>query len=182
MPVASTSIADISKALAVLLRDNLFDGRELALIEPVNGPRPAYTYCSIGYIRALQFEREVKKFDIRDNVLYERLRGTRYLRYRLTFRGVGAYQLSIDCQNLLNSTFGDQWSISPIAGFGKIWESQEITTEVLGIQEEAAFFNLDLYAKLSAEYPWYNTDVVVGSIYRDGVDVVPIEIARDNKP
>lgn len=174
----ASTVMDVSKAFMRLIRDNVFEGKELALIEPLNGPRPGVLYCTIGFIRARPFQHPIKRWEQRGDKLYEVIRGTRYCQYRVSFFGVGAYQKAVDCQNWMKSVIGAEFTLAPIIGFGQLHEVQEATTRYLGRQEERAFFNVDLYAKFSSEYPWFPIERVVGSIYRDGVDEIPFEIDK----
>lgn len=173
-----TSIDGISAALMRLVRENMFGGQELALIEPFQGPRPKYMYCSIGFQNARPMQRFVERWDKRGNDIYQILRGTRYCSYRLTFIGVGAYQKAVECQNWIKSVQGAEFTLAPVIGFGRVGEAQNITTENLAYQEERAFFNLDMYAKFSFELKWDEIDRVTGEFNRDGDDI-PFGIDRN---
>lgn len=179
MDANASTVKEVSKALMRLIRDNMFEGRELALIEPLNGPRPDVTHCTIAFIRARPFQHPIKRWEKRGDALFEVIRGTRYCQYRVTFFGVGAYQMAVDCQNWAKSVLGVEFTLSPIVGFGQLGEVQSATTRYLGIQEERAFFNMDVYAKFSAEYEWQQVEHVVGDILRDGDEAIPFEV---NKP
>lgn len=166
----ATTVKDASKAFMRLIRDNMFGGQELALIEPLNGPRPGVLHCTIGFIRARPFQYPIKRFEQRDDGYYEVIKGTRYCTYRVTFYGVGAYQKSVDCQNWLNSELGSMHTLAPIVAFGQIQEAQEVTQEYLGRQEERSTFLVDVYAKFSVEYLWMPIERVEGTIFRNGSD------------
>lgn len=174
----ATTVKNVSKAFMRLVRDNMFAGQELALIEPLNGPRPGVLHCTIGFIRARPFQHPIKRWEKRGDDLFEVIRGTRYCQYRVTFFGAGAYQKAVDCQNWMKSVVGAEFTLSPIVGFGQIQEVQQATTEYLGRQEERAFFNVDLYAKFSAEFKWDNIEQVVGDVLRDGDEAIPIQIEK----
>lgn len=172
----ATTVKDVSKAFMRLIRDNMFGGKELALIEPLNGPRPGVLHCTIGFIRARSLQNEVYDYewDEAEDENIEYLRGERYCQYRVTFFGVGAYQKAVDCQNLLRSNIGT-FGIAPITGFGGVGEVQQATTEYLGHQEERAFFNIEVYANLSAAYAASYIETVQGDIVREG-EPYPYEV------
>lgn len=158
----ATTIKGVGNALLRLIRDNIFGGLELALLEPLDGPRPDAPHCTIAFVQARPHQRPIRRYEQRDDGLYEIIRGTRYCRYRITFFGDDAYQKAIDCQNRIMSALGAEFMLAPIAGFGQLHEVREATAEYLGRQEERAFFDIDLYAKFSAEYPWHPIGRVVG--------------------
>jgi hypothetical protein len=174
----ATSVMDVSKALMRLIRDNMFQGRELALIEPLNGPRPKTLYCSIGFVRGTPFQYPIKTWEKRNGDIYERILGTRYCQYRVTFFGDGSCRKAVDCQNWINSALGTQYILGPIAGFGKLGAIQEDITKYLGRQEERAFFNIELYANFSSEFKWMEVEHVAGDILRDGEESIPFNIDK----
>lgn len=175
----ATDIEGVSQVLMQLIRDNMFNGQELALIEPFNGPRPSVLYCSIGFVRARPYQHTIKRYETRQDGYYEILRGERFCQYRIRFFGKGAYQKAIDCQNWMKSILGAEFILAPITGFGAIGEVQETTTEYLGVQEERAFFNVDLYAKFSAEWKWTDIVHVLGNVYRNAVDLIPVKVDKE---
>lgn len=166
-PNAAT-LDQIKNVLMRIVRDNLFGGRELALIEPVNGPRPGEPHAAIGFLSAKAEPHEVYQYDDREDGFFEELRGERRCRFRITFFGRGAETKAIECQNLFQST-NRLFDFAPIAGFGEAGEVQDASTEYLGHYEERAFLNIELYANIAAEYPagWIRN--VHGDIVRDGL-------------
>jgi hypothetical protein len=111
----------------------------------------------------------------RDGELFQALRGEHYCRARINFFGEGADQRAIDCRNLLRSTAGPTAALDRLIGYGGIGEVQEDNTRYLGVQEDRAFFNLEFYANLGAEYPVEPIKNVYGEINGDGflVDSCP---------
>ncbi len=180
----ATDILSISKAFVRLIRDNIFNGEELALIEPFNGPRPAKTHCTIKFLRAQMHQYPVKywwKKQDDESVLIERIRGTRYCTYRVMFFGTGANQKAVECQNWMRSTLGAEFTLAVITGFGQIGEVQDATTENMAYQEERAFFNVDLYAKFSQSFEWVDTEVVGIELFRKEIElekIADVKIAK----
>ncbi len=181
----ATDILSISKAFVRLIRDNIFEGEELALIEPFNGPRPPKTHCTIKFIRAKMFQHPIKEW-IKDpsgnRQIFELMRGTRYCTYRVMFFGTGANQKSVECQNWMKSTLGAEFTLSQISGFGQIGEVQDATTENLAYQEERSFFNVELYAKFSQAFDWMEVEKVTVNVYRNGSreDIIKVEVVNEN--
>jgi hypothetical protein len=168
----ATDIQGIKLAFVRFVRDHIFGGEELALLEPFNGQRPAKTYCAIRFISANPEMHEVYDYDW--NYETDRpdqfLRGERYCKIRVTFFGVGANQLAVDTQNLFRS-YHAQFSIMPITGFGFVGEVQDVTTENMAWQEERATFLVEVYANLSAKYEANNIENMPGDINRDPVSL-----------
>ncbi len=179
----ATDILSISKAFVRLIRDNIFGGEELALIEPFNAPRPPKTHCTVKFLRAQMHQYPVKEWKNSpqgNGELVETIRGTRYCTYRVMFFGTGANQKAVECQNWMRSTLGAEFTLAVITGFGQIGEVQDATTENMAYQEERAFFNVDLYAKFSQSFDWVDTAKVEIGLYRNAIEkITDIEIVNE---
>lgn len=177
-PNAAT-VDDIKKAFMRLIRDNMFEKKELVLIEPVNGPRPDVLHATVHFIAARPLQNEVYDYewDEPTDEYTEFLRGERYCKVRVTFFGRGAEQKAVDCQNLLRSNIA-LFGIAPITGFGSVGEVQDVTTGYTAMQEERATFIVELYANLSAKFAAQYIDAIEGDIVHEGVPY-PYEVNRD---
>lgn len=176
----AADVRTIEKALVRVLRDNLYGGEEVVLIEPFNGPRPRGAYASLAMIACRAEPHEVYDYDERDgDELWEGVKGERYCRLRLQFYNAGARQRAVDCQNLLRST-NRNFDMAPITGFGEVGEFQDITAEYLGKQEERATMTVELYANLSAEYRSNNIEIVTGDIVHDDGEAQPYRSGGDS--
>lgn len=175
----ATDVKSVEKALVRVLRDNLYGGEELVLIEPFNGPRPKVGYASVMMISCRSEQHEVYEYEERDNdELWEGVKGERYCRVRLQFFNTGSRQKAVDCQNLLRST-NRNFDMAPITGFGEVGEFQDITMEYLGKQEERTTMTVELYANMSAEYLSNNIEVVKGDIIHGGKEPLPYRTDSD---
>lgn len=175
----ATNVKAVEKALVRVLRDNLYGGEELVLIEPFNGPRPKVSYASVMMVSARAEPHEVYEYETRnDDKYWEALKGERYCKLRVQFFNTGSRQKAVDCQNLLRST-NRNFDMAPITGFGDIGEFQDVTTEYLGKQEERTVMDVELYANMSAEYLSNNIEVVKGDIIRDGTESLPYRTDND---
>lgn len=176
----STDVKAVEKAMVRVLRDNLYGGEELVLIEPFNGPRPKVSYAAVMMVSTRPEQHEV--FDYEDNGdggLTEYLRGERYCKMRIQFFNTGARQKAVDCQNLLRSS-NRNFDLTPITGFGEIGEYQDVTTEYLGKLEERTVLDVWLYANMSAAYEIGKVTKVKGDILLDGERVVEYAVDGEN--
>jgi hypothetical protein len=162
----NTDVTQIEDALAKVLRENLYEGRQQVVIEPFNGTRPIGAYASVHFIDARPYQHEVYDYEEKDGEYREILRGERYCRVRLMFFNAGAMQTAIGCQNLLRS-MNRTFDLAPIAGFGEIGEVQDISGVFGAKFEERAVFSLELYANMSAEYPFNWIRNVPGTVNGD---------------
>ena len=175
----ATNVKAVEKALVRVLRDNLFGGEELVLIEPFNGPRPKVAYASVMMVSASPEQHEVYDYETKENDEYwESVKGERYCKLRIQFFNTGARQKAVDCQNLLRST-NRNFDMAPITGLGWIGDFQSVTTEYLGKQEERAVMDVEVYANMSAEYLSNNIEVVKGDIVHDETEAHPYRTDSD---
>lgn len=176
----ATDVKSIEKALVRVLRDNLYGGKELVLIEPFNGPRPKVSYASVMMVSCRSELHEVYDYEERDgDELWEGVKGERYCRLRIQFFNTGSRQKAVDCQNLLHST-NRNFDMAPITGFGEVGEFQDITAEYLGKLEERTTLTVELYANMSAEYLSNSIEVVKGDIVHDGGRPQPYQAGGDS--
>ena len=174
-----TNVKAVEKALVRVLRDNLYGGEELVLIEPFNGPRPKVGYASVMMVSASPEQHEVYEYETKDNDEYwEAVRGERYCKLRIQFFNTGSRQKAVDCQNLLRSN-NRNFDMAPITGLGNVGEFQDATIEYLGKQEERTVMDVEVYANMSAEYLSNNIEVVRGDIIRDGNEPLPYRTDSD---
>jgi hypothetical protein len=175
----ATNVKAVEKALVRVLRDNLYNGEELVLIEPFNGPRPKVSYASLMMVSASPEQHEVYEYETKENDEYwESLKGERYCKLRIQFFNTGAGQKAVDCQNLLRST-NRNFDMAPITGFGEIGTAEVFSTNYLGKDEVRAKVDIELYANMSAEYLSNNVEVVKGDIVRDGKEPLPYRTDSD---
>lgn len=164
----AADIRTIEKTLARVIRDGLFGGEELVVIEPFNGPRPKGAYASLSVTACKPEPHEIHEYDERDDdELWETARGERYCSARISFFNYAARRLAADCQNLLRST-NRNFDLAPITGFGEIGGFEDKTAEAFGKQEERAVLTVEFYANLSGEYLSNSIGTVKGNIVRDG--------------
>lgn len=176
----ATTIREIEKTFASVLRENLYGGEELVVIEPFHGSRPAKPHASIMLVWAHAEPHEVYEYEDRDDgEFWEGVKGERFCRMRIQFFDTGARQKAIDCQNLLRSS-NRNFDIVAITGFGGIGDVQEFSTEYLGKQEERAYLDVEFYANLSAEYKSNWIEKVRGDIVHDGTNPQPYDTGGDS--
>lgn len=169
----STNVKEVEKALVRVLRDNLYGGKELVVIEPFNGPRPKDPYASVMMVACRAEQHEEYEYETKDDdEFWEAVKGERYCKLRIQFFNTGSRQKAVDCQNLLRST-NRLFDMAPITGFGEIGEFQGGTREMLGKQEEWTYLDVELYANMSAEYLSNSIETVIGDIARDGKEPLP---------
>lgn len=177
MTVAVTTIEDVSTALARIIRDHVFNGEELALIEPFNGPRPNVTHATVHFIGARPFQHPIKRKEKIGDRWYEVILGIRECRYRIGLIGLGSRILSVKLQNFLKSTLGAEYLMAPILGFGQIHETNSEDIHYLGREEERSFFNIDLRAKMSDTYTAIQVaQVNVGIDPNINDDIIPVQV------
>lgn len=169
----ATDVRSVEKALVRVLRDNLYGGEELVVIEPFNGPRPKGPYASLLLTACKPEAHEVFEYEDRgDDELRETVKGERYCTARISFYNSTSRQKAADCQNLLRSS-NRNFDLTPITGFGEIGEFENATAEILGRQEERAVLAVEFYANLSAAYLSNNIEAVKGNIVHEGATPHP---------
>jgi hypothetical protein len=176
----ATTIREVEKTFMRILRDNLYDGEELVVVEPFNGSRPKKPYASVMTVFVHAEPHEVYGYEERDNdELWEAVKGERYCRLRIQFFNTGSRQKAVDCQNLLRSS-NRNFDMAAIMGLGQVGDVQTLTTEYLGKQEERAYMDVEFYANMSAEYLSNNIEIVKGDIVRDGKEALPYITGGDS--
>lgn len=169
----AADIRTIEKTLARVIRDGLFGGEELVVIEPFNGPRPKGSYASLSVTACKPESHEIYEYDERgDDELWETVKGERYCSARVSFFNYAARRMAADCQNLLRST-NRNFDLAPITGFGEIGDFEDKTIEAFGKQEERAVLTVEFYANLSGGHLSNNIENVKGNIVRDGATKHP---------
>lgn len=177
--MAEESNVGLIKTLFVrLLRDNLFGGEELALLEPVNGPRPGKTHASIRFLSVEAQQHEITNYHgpakPGDPDFSQKIKGEKYCKVRLTFFGVGAFQKAVEAQNLFRSS-QRQFDMFAYIGFGHVGEVSDIPEEYLGRIEERATMVIEFYALIPATYNADYVETVSGEIIREGAPI-PFEV------
>lgn len=166
---------EVNDVFARVLRENIYDGEDLALIEPYNGPRPRSAYTTVYLIIAEPEEKEVYEFEDRPEGFTETMRGTSWCRVRLQFFGEGAFATAIRAKNVLNSN-NRLFDLIRATGYGSIGTVQDNSYPYQGRTEERAFFNVDFYANFAAEFLSNYIRRVKGSIKRNGEDNVSYKV------
>lgn len=177
MPIDPNAItpSEVEDVFARILRESIFDGQDLALIEPYNGPRPQVAYATVLLIVAEPELNEVYRFEDRPEGFTETLRGTCWCRVRLQFYGEGAFATAIRAKNVLNSN-NRLFDLIRAAGYGGVGGVQSIPQPHQGRIEERAYLNVDFYANFAAEFLSNYIRRVEGNINRDGENKVPYRV------
>ena len=171
----ATTIAEIEKTFMRVLRDNLYGGEDLVLIEPFNGSRPEKPYASLMTVSVHAEPHEVYGYEERDNgEFWETVRCERYCRLRIQFFNTGSRRQAVDCQNLLLSG-NRNFDMAAIMGLCHVGDVQTLTSDYLGKQEERSYLDVEFYANMSAAYLSHTIERVTGDIVRDGKEALPYE-------
>ena len=177
MPLDPNAITpeEVEDVFARVLRENVYGGRDLALIEPYNGPRPQSAYATVHLIVAEPERNEVYEFEDRPEGFTETMRGTSWCQVRLQFFGESAFATAIKAKNVLNSN-NRLFDLIRATGYGSIGEVKENSFPYQGRIEDRAYFNVDFYANFAAEFLSNYIRRVKGTIKRDDKDNVPYKV------
>lgn len=173
MPISvyATNTKAIEDAFAGIVRGTGYNGADMVLIEPYNGPRPLQAYATVHLVTVESQDHAIKQYETRpDGSFAEVVKATSWCRVILQFFGGDAMAKAVKVRTALFSQ-ARLWDLFPTMGMGGIGEIQDISGSYQAKVEQRARFTVDFYADLSAEYDALYIAKVKGDIAVDGGDV-----------
>lgn len=173
----TTTTGEIEDVFARVLRDAIYRGRDLVLIEPYNGPRPDEAHATIHLVCG-QSQEHIARTVTRqkDGKLIEEIHGTSWCRMIIQFFGGDAFKTAVRARNALLAQ-DRLFDVLKTIGFGTFGEASAIPTAFQAKTEGRARFHVDFYANLSDRFEANEIEEVGGNILADGRPV-PFHVER----
>lgn len=174
---SATTTTEIEDVFASVLRDTVYGGKDLVLIEPYDGPRPREAYATIHLVSAQGHDHEITEEEpVGFGSIEEVIGGESWCRVIVQFFGGDAFKTAIAARNRMKSS-NRLFDLLRHFGMGTIGEAQDFSGPHWGKYENRARFTVDFYALLAGEDVVASVRQVQGSINSE----VPFNVRRKRK-